>query len=93
MHKQTKNIYECKKSGNIRIYAHPDSGASMQISDPITLHKSTAVVGMRLTIHYNNVSQPPGRGPVPVHGINFAGPSPYKETIYRAAVSQKLRTT
>jgi hypothetical protein len=38
-------------------------------------------------IPYNSVSEPPGPG------INYTGPSSYKERIYRAAVSQRLRTT
>jgi hypothetical protein len=34
-----------------------------------------------------------GRGPVLGLGINYTGPSSYKKRIYRAAVSQRLRTT
>jgi hypothetical protein len=41
----------------------------------------------------SSVSQPPGRGPVPGPEINYTVPSFYKKIIYRAAVSQRLRTT
>jgi hypothetical protein len=44
-------------------------------------------------IVYNSVSQPPGRGPVPGPGINYARPSYYKKNNLRGAVSQRLGTT
>jgi hypothetical protein len=42
---------------------------------------------------YISVSQPPGYGLAPGTGINCTGPLSYKKRIYRAAVSQMLRTT
>jgi hypothetical protein len=47
----------------------------------------------RLRFLQNSVSQPPGRDPILRPGINYTGPLYYTERIYRAAVSQSLRTT
>jgi hypothetical protein len=44
-------------------------------------------------IVYNSVSQPPGRGRIPSPDINYTGPTSYKKRNYRAAFSQRLRTT
>ena len=42
--------------------------------DEVGLVFNSNTTPCRRIIHYTSVSQPPGRGPLPGHGINYTGP-------------------